>query len=85
MRNLRKISRTEMKSVQGGIVKGMVRCKDADTCAVRWGWATGFSSNCAEFDIICGEPPVIDPCEIQACCINNLKSVFGHSFFLSCK
>ncbi len=67
MRNLRKISRTEMKSVQGGIIKGMVRCKDADTCAVRWGWATGFSSNCAEFDIICGEPPVIDPCEIQAC------------------
>ena len=63
MRDLRKISRTGMKSVQGG----MVRCKDADTCAVRWGWGTGFSSNCNEFDIICGEPSAIDPCEVQIC------------------
>lgn len=67
MRNLRKISRTEMKSVQGGIIKGMVKCKDADTCVVRWGWATGFSSNCGEFDIICGEPPAVNPCEIIIC------------------
>lgn len=67
MKNLKKVSRGEMKTIQGGIVRGMVRCKNPDTCVVQWGWATGSSSNCGSFDIICGEPPVQDPCEYMAC------------------
>ncbi|MBP2615268.1 bacteriocin-like protein [Chryseobacterium jejuense] len=67
MKKLRKIARNEMRNVQGGIAKGMVRCKDPDTCAVRWGWPTGLSSNCNDMDIICGSAPAVDPCETSLC------------------
>ncbi|WP_428069050.1 bacteriocin-like protein [Chryseobacterium gambrini] len=67
MKNLKKISRNAMKSIQGGIIKGMVRCKDPNTCVVQWGWGGGSSSNCGTFDIICGEAPPQDPCEYTLC------------------
>jgi hypothetical protein len=67
MKKLRKVSRAEMKTVKGGIAKGMVRCQDPDTCHVQWGWGTGTSSNCGDFAIICGEAPVVDPCQTMAC------------------
>jgi len=67
MKKLKKVSRSEMRSIQGGIAKGMVRCKDPITCVVQWGWGTGDSSNCGTFEIICGEAPPQDPCELMAC------------------
>lgn len=67
MKNVRKMTRNEMKSVEGGIAKGMVRCKDPDTCVLRWGWGTGDSSNCGEWAIICGEAPAVDPCDSSLC------------------
>lgn len=67
MKKLRKISRSEMKTVSGGIAKGMVRCKDPNTCALKWGWPTGFFSNCSDSDVICGPAPAVDPCETAIC------------------
>ncbi|AZB11042.1 hypothetical protein EG344_20490 [Chryseobacterium sp. G0162] len=67
MKNVRKITRSEMKTLTGGIAKGMVRCKDPDTCTLRWGWPTGSSSNCDEMSIICGDAPAVDPCDSSLC------------------
>ncbi|PJJ67104.1 MULTISPECIES: bacteriocin-like protein [Chryseobacterium] len=67
MKKLKKVSRSEMRSIQGGIAKGMVRCKNPQTCVLQWGWGTGDPSSCGSFDIVCGDAPPQDPCEVMIC------------------
>lgn len=66
MKKLRKISRVEMRTVQGGIAKGMMKCQDPETCELVWGYPTGMTSNCNGLAPICGEVPA-DPCVYNIC------------------
>lgn len=50
MKNLKKVSRVQLKEVQGGVLPGMRRCVDPQTCQLRIWWIGGFE------EISCNSP-----------------------------
>jgi hypothetical protein len=45
MKNLKRISREHLKEVQGGVLPGMTRCVDPQTCKLRIWWIGGFEES----------------------------------------
>ncbi|OCA78220.1 hypothetical protein BBH99_09165 [Chryseobacterium contaminans] len=45
MKNLKKVSRVQLKEVQGGVLPGMRRCVDPQTCQLRIWWIGGFEES----------------------------------------
>ncbi|AZB08622.1 hypothetical protein EG344_07120 [Chryseobacterium sp. G0162] len=50
MKNLKKVSRQQLKEVQGGVLPGMKRCVDGQTCKLRIWWIGGLE------EIPCNSP-----------------------------
>lgn len=69
MKNLNKITREQLKQIQGGVRPGMKKCIDETTCTLRIFWiGGGIDSPCTSTFPTCApegyEPPIDEPIQV---------------------